>query len=194
MIFELSLVGYIFVSLLYVIILGKSGFTFFWLHIPFLRSRGAWYIKESKSKRVVVEFAKYADKLQLGAEKIETNIDQPYSHTASGDPVIFVQAGQLANFDPFKGIPVTRGAEWFSQLLIQNWNAAYNAGKSTVEKQGNMEKIMLILLAGILIGVLIVIVIGFQNSQILTEFAKQFEIYKPALDSAVSKATANTIV
>lgn len=175
-------------------ILGGTGFTFFRLHVPFFRSKGAWYIKEMKSKRVVIEFSKYTDKLKLGSDGVETNIDQPYSHTAGGDPVLFVRAGELANFDPFKNVPATRGAEWFSQLLIQNWNAAFNVGRSTIEKKENLDNIMFILLCASVLGILVLIVIDYNTSQVVVKFVEQVQSYKPALDQAIAAAGGSKIV
>lgn len=184
----LFFMGYVFFTMMYIIILGNDGFTFFKLHVPFFKKRGAWFVKEYSTKRVSVSFEEYKAEVPWPNKNVKTYIKQPFSHTPGGDPIIFAKEGTVANFDFFKDVEPDKGGEWFSQLLIKNWNAAWNAAKASMDGQSKTDMLVIIILAGVLLGIIILLVLNFGQTDILTKFAENFETYRPAIESAIASS------
>ncbi len=196
---EYILYIWVFLTTAYFFICGKRGFTFFKSNLPWVKNHGAWYIKGLESGRVDIDFTIYTDEIKWpskGKENrdMKTIIDQPYSHTPEGKPILFVKQGVVPNFDPFKEIPPSRAAAWFGQLLIRSHNAGRIEQAASYNNENKMQGFTLILLCLTFIGVAYIAYNMMGMNDFVVQLKAFFEANKPALEAALKGAGVNKLV
>lgn len=187
-----ALWGYIATSGMYILLGGKKGF--FWVkqRLPWLKNKGAFYIKGFTSDYIEIDYGEYKGEIPWDKEgNVKTYVRKPFNkEKVTGIPVIFAYEKQTENFNPFSDKEPMPGAEQISALITATEQAAFNRAKKQFHKNESYEKWILWGTVATIVLLIVVFIIGIVQMGTLNELAAAWAQYQPTVDQLIQEAQA----